>query len=68
MMLRLSMVKTKQGSCNSVPCDTEVKKIWDWAIERNNFLTATHIPGILNVQADAELGEAETRTKWKFGN
>ena len=42
------------GSCKSVSCDTEVRKIWDWAIERNNFLTATHIPGILNVEADAE--------------
>ena len=31
-------------SCKSVSCDTEVRKIWDWAIERNNFLTATHIP------------------------
>ena len=32
------------GSCESASCDTEVRKIWDWAIERNNFLTATHIP------------------------
>ena len=42
------------GSCKSVSCDTEVRKIQDWTIERNNFLTATHIPGILNVEADAE--------------
>ena len=34
------------GICRSISCDTEVRKIWDWAIERNNFLSATHIPGI----------------------
>ena len=28
-------------SCKSVLCDAEVRKIWDWATERNNFLTAT---------------------------
>ena len=51
------------GSCKSVSCDTEVRKIWDWAIERNNFLTATRIPGILNVEADAESRGAERRTE-----
>ena len=56
------------GSCKSVSCDTEVRKIWDWAIESNNFLTATHIPEILNVEADAESREAETRTEWKLND
>ena len=51
------------GSCKSVSCDTEVRKIWDLAIERNNFLTATRIPGILNVEADAESRGAERRTE-----
>ena len=45
-----------------------MKKIWDWAIERNNFLTATHIPGILNVETDAESREAERRTEWKLND
>ena len=42
--------------------------IWDWAIERKKFLTATHIPGILNVEADAESRETETRTEWKLND
>ena len=56
------------GSCKSVSCDTEVRKIWDWTIERNNFLTATHISGILDIDADAESREAETRTEWKLSS
>ena len=32
---------------------------------RNNFITAAHIPGILNVEADAESRNSETRTEWK---
>ena len=50
-------------SCKSVSCDTEVRQIWDWATERNNFLTATHIPGILIEDSDAESREAETRNE-----
>ena len=49
--------------CKSVSCDTEVRKIWDWATERNNFLTATHIPGILIEDSDAESRVAETRNE-----
>ena len=45
-----------------------MRKVWDWAIERNHFLTATHIPQILNVEADAESREAETRTEWKLND
>ena len=45
-----------------------MRNVWDWAIERNHFLTATHIPQILNVEADAESREAETRTEWKLND
>ena len=34
------------GSCKSVARDTEVRKIWDWAIEKKK--------GISNVEADVE--------------
>ena len=56
------------GSCKSVSWNTEVRKIWDWAIERNKFLTANYIPGILNVEADVGSREAETRTEWKLND
>ena len=54
------------GSCKSLLCDLEVRKIWEWATMRNNFATAAHIPGILNVEADAESRNSETRTEWKL--
>ena len=37
---------------------------WAWAKSRDNWLTATHIPGKLNVEADRESRETETRTEW----
>ena len=54
------------SSCKSLICDLEVRKIWEWATMRNNFITAAHIPGILNVEADAESRNSETTTKWKL--
>jgi len=56
----------KMGSTRSLMMDKVVHKIWEWAIERENWLTVTHIPGILNVEADKESREAETRTEWKL--
>ena len=38
----------------------------EWAIENNNWITATHIPGILNVEADAESRKNEIKTEWKL--
>lgn len=54
------------GSCKSQPCDQIVREIWDWAIEKDIFLTAAHIPGVLNVEADMESRNSELRTEWKL--
>ena len=54
------------GSCKSLSCDQEVRKIWSWANERDIFITAAHIPGILNVKADQESRKSELRTEWKL--
>ena len=54
------------GSCKSLLCDQEVRRIWSWAIERDIFITAAHIPGILNVEADQESRKPELRTEWKL--
>ena len=40
------------GSWKSFLCDQEVRKTWCWAIERDIFINAAHIPAILNVEAD----------------
>ena len=33
-----------------------------WAIMRNNFITAAHIAGIMNFEADAESRSSEKRS------
>ena len=38
------------GSAKSLLCDQELRRIWSWVIKRNTFITAAHIPGILNVE------------------
>ena len=54
----------KMGSCKSIECDDVVRLIWDFALDRNIWLSASYIPGILNVEADEESRKSETRTEW----
>ena len=42
----------KQGSTQSANCNSVARDIWFWAIKQNNWLSATHCPGIYNVEAD----------------
>jgi len=41
------------GGSQSVACDTVAKKIWNWCIPRDIWLSAIHIPGSTNVVADS---------------
>ena len=43
---------SNMGSCKSLSCDLEVKKIWSWNNMSNNFETAAHVPNIMNVEED----------------
>jgi len=54
----------KMGSTKSIEMDKIVHEIWDWALSKNNWISSTHIPGKLNVEADRESRETETRTEW----
>ena len=49
------------GSCKSLLCDQEVRRIWSWTIEKDIFITATHISGILNVQEHQESRKSELK-------
>ena len=40
------------GGCRSLECNSLTKEIWDWATDRNIWLSAAHIPGSINVDAD----------------
>ena len=49
-----------------MPLISLVVKIWDWADERNNWLTAAHIPGKENEEADKLSRIKETSMEWKL--
>ena len=40
------------GTCRSLECHAVVLDIWEWAKNKNIWLTATYIPGVLNEEAD----------------
>ena len=54
------------GTLNSSRCNEVTKSIWNWAIDRNIWLTASHIPGILNTEADYESRRNDSHTEWKL--
>ena len=51
------------SSCKSLLCDQEFWRIWSWVIERDIFITAAHIPGILNLEADQGSSKSELRAE-----
>ena len=68
------------GGSKSTLCNAITKQIWALCITQNNWLSATHLPGCENVEADAESRIFNDRTEWmldpqvfkgitqKFGN
>ena len=51
----------------TIPCNQLTScKLWLWCIERNLWITATHIPGKLNVLADNESRHTFYDTEWKL--
>ena len=54
------------GSSKSLSLHSNIVDIWDWALSKHNWLTASHIPGILNIEADKESRKNETKMEWKL--
>jgi len=52
---------TKSPSCNDITCN-----IWSWSINNNTWLTAAHIPGVQNTDADRESTIFNERTEWQL--
>ena len=42
------------------------RKIWSWCYRHNNWITATHLPGVLNTTADTESRSVHDNTEWKL--
>ena len=54
-----AMGGTKSPGCNQIACE-----IWDWCVNNNSWLTATHIAGVENTEADKESRLFNDRTEW----
>ena len=51
----------KPPTCNDITCET-----WFWCIKNNTRVTASHIPGVQNTDADRESRIFNERTEWQL--
>ena len=56
----------KQGSTQSPNCNAIARDIWVWAMHNNLWLSATHCPGVLNVEADIASRVFNDSTEWQL--
>ena len=56
------------GGSRAPDCDRLAKRIWEWAIDRNIWISATHIPGATNVSADKESRVFNDATEWQLNS
>ena len=56
----------EMGGCKSPQCNGLAKEIWEWAMARNIWLSAAHIPGCNNVRADALSRKFSMELEWMF--
>ena len=52
------------GGCKSLECNALTQKVWNWAIVRNIWLSAAHIPGSSNVDADQLSRDLKLDLEW----
>lgn len=52
------------GGSRSQECNSITKEIWNYCIQHNLWLSATHLPGCENTEADAESRQFNDRTEW----
>ncbi len=56
----------KMGGTQSRPLNDLAYEIWQWCIERNIWLSAVHIPGKVNVEADKMSRVFHDNNEWKL--
>ena len=54
------------GGSHSLPCNEMARNIWEWGKSKNIWLSATHIPGVTNVEADRASRKFNDNTEWKL--
>ena len=52
------------GGMKSLPCNEYAKEIWQWCIDRRNWVSVEHLPGVDNVIADKESRVFHDNTEW----
>ena len=52
---------TKSPSCNKL-----VQDIWIWCMQNKVWLSASHLPGVLNVEADQQSRQFNERSEWRL--
>jgi hypothetical protein len=54
------------GSSRSRSLDRAVKDVWAWSFNHNCWLSACHIPGVENVEADSWSRDLDSVAEWKL--
>lgn len=54
------------GGVKSLSCHKVAKEIWSWAFTGGNYLSAEHLPGRENVQADKASRIFDENTEWQL--
>ena len=56
------------GTSHSDDCNILGREIWEWCIKRNIWISAAHIPGIANTEADYESRNSSFNTEWSLND
>ena len=54
------------GGVKSLQCDILAREIWEWCIQREIWISACHIPGSQNIEADKESRVFNLSTEWSL--
>ena len=55
-----------KGGINSQKCIEIAKRIWLWCFKNNSFISAVHIPGKHNIEADRFSRKFSNNTEWQL--
>ena len=54
------------GGSKSMQCNEIANRIWSWCLEEKIWLTVTHIPGKINIEADRKSRQFDDHTEWQL--
>ena len=57
---------SSMGGSRSPDCNDITKQIWMWCKENAVWISVSHIPGIMNTEADVLSRQVSDRTEWKL--